>query len=185
MIETIGKANTEREELDFYATDPKAVKTLIKKENIKGLYVLENSAGNGHIAKVLRDEGNKVFTIDVIERDFELNKTCDFLKLSSDGYSFDCAIYNPPFKFITEFILHTFKFTNIQYVFARVQILESMNRYNKLYKNNWLEKVMVFSGRMTTAKGGDDSLFGKNNSMLFGWFKFNKNNINKTILEWI
>ena len=185
MIETIGKPNSERDELDFYATDPKAVEKLLQKENItSSSYILENSAGNGHITKVLRDEGFKVFTIDIIKRDFKLNKVCDYLKMN-ELFNFDYAIYNPPFKLITEFILHTFKFTNIQYVFGRIQLLETINRYEKLFKNNYLEKVMVFSERITTAKGGDDSLFGKNNSMCFAWFKFNKNNTNKTVLEWI
>lgn len=183
MIETIGKPNSERAEHDFYATDPNAVKQLINKENICGMTILENSAGEGHITKELNKYSNEVFGLDLIQRNFRLDWVGDFLEFKLDK-RFDCAVYNPPFKLIKEFILHTWNFTNIQYVFARIQLLETKGRYEELFKQGWLEKVIVFSGRMTTAKNGDDLLFGKNNSMCFCWFKFNKNFKGKPTIEW-
>ena len=184
MIETIGRANNDRAKFDFYSTDPKAVNKLVERENLKGLVILENSIGNGHIAKVLKENNNTVYGVDIIKRNYPVHKVHNFLTLNLDK-EFDCAVYNPPFKLITEFILHSFKFTNVQYVFARIQLLETIGRYERLYKYKWLEKVMVFSSRMATAKNGDDALFGKNSSMCFCWFKFNKRNKKKPVIEWI
>jgi hypothetical protein len=186
MIETIGKPNEDRDPNDFYATDPKAVDKLFELENIKG-FVLENSVGDGHIAKKLIEKGCSLMTFDIIERNYNVDIIGDFLShpvSEEESKAFDCAVYNPPFKSITEFILKTWEFTDVQYVFARIQLLETGKRYNELFKNGWLEKVYVFSSRMTTAKGGNNSLFGKNNSMCFAWFKFNKNFKGKTTIEW-
>lgn len=186
MIETIGKPNEERDPLDFYATDPKAVDKLFEKEDIKGI-VLENSVGNGHIAFKLLEKGCSVWVCDIEDRGkIPLNHKGNFLEFDNpNNLRFNCAVYNPPFKFVTEFILKSWEFTDVQFVFARLQLLETVNRYDKIFSNGWLEKVYVFSSRMTTAKGGNNDLFGKSNSMAFAWFKFNKNFRGDASIEWI
>lgn len=185
MIETITSPRKDRDMFDFYATDPKCVQDLLDRENLPiNSYVLENSAGNGHIAKILKNNDLKVFTIDIKKRDYELNVVTDFLTFSKP-LRFDYAIYNPPFRYINDFIVKTFEFTDVQYVFARIQLLESVKRYDRIFGHNWLEKVYIYSNRVTTAKGGDDSLFGQRTSLCFCWFKFNKNNNSKPTIEWI
>ena len=185
MKEMIGsQKNKGRDELDFYATHPIAIKKLIELENIKGYSILENSAGNGHLAKELK-KYNSVYTIDIVERDFKLDKIKNFLEIEKLPHKFDYVIYNPPFKNFIEFVKHSFKFANEQWVFGRIQILESKKRYNEIFKNGWLEKIYIFSNRINCAKGGDETLFFKNNSMVFAWFKFNKNFNGKATINWI
>lgn len=186
MNEMIGsQKGKERDELDFYATHPSAITKLCKLENIKRYSILENSAGNGHITKELNKFENTVYSIDIIERDFKLNRIQNFLEIDKIGKKFDYAIYNPPFKDFIDFVKHTFNFVNKQWVFGRIQILESKKRYNELFKNKWLKKVYVFSNRMSCAKGGKEEDFFKNNSMVFCWFLFDKNNKNDAIIKWI
>ena len=153
----------ERDELDFYATHPSAVTKLCELENINNMSILENSAGNGHIVKELESEKfrNSVYTIDITQRDFELDRVQNFLEIEKIGKRFDYAIYNPPFKHFIEFVKHTFNFADRQWVFGRIQILESKKRYNELFKNGWLKKVYVFSNRMSCAKSGKDENFFK------------------------
>jgi len=188
MNEMIGsQKGKERDELDFYATHFTAVEKLCELENIKNMSILENSAGNGHIVKVLEREKykNQCYTIDIVERDFKLDKVKNFLEIEKIGKRFDFAIYNPPFKHLIEFVKHTFNFVDKQWVFGRIQVLESKKRYEELFKNNWLKKVYVFSHRMSCAKGGIEEEFFKNNSMVFCWFLFDKNNTEKATVEWI
>jgi hypothetical protein len=191
MIECIGSPNKERQEDDFYATHPQCVRDLIKKENLINCKfpILENSVGMGHIAEQLKKAGNQIFTIDIKNRGYPLSICGDFLKLNHleilEKYKFDCAVYNPPFKLLKEFILKTFNFTNIQYVFCRLQALEGISRFNEIYSKKWLKKVYIYSKRTTCAKDGKDEMFGKSNSMCFCWLVLDINNIGPPIIEWL
>ena len=184
MIETRGKRNEDRQKDDFYSTNPNSVLDIIKLENLKNMSILENSAGMGHIVKELEKFNNNVFAIDIMDRGFKLDRKENFL-LFNEKLKFDCAVYNPPFKSLKEFVIHTFRFTDIQYVFCRLQVLEGISRFKELYSKNYLEKVYVYSKRTTCAKDGKELYYGKSNTIAFCWLKFNKNNKNKTIMEWI
>ena len=189
MKEMIGnQKNKNRDKLDFYATHPSALIELMKRENIYGYNILENSAGNGHLSKELM-KGNNVISIDIVEREFKLDFVKDFLDIKDwkeiSNNKFDYVIYNPPFKYFIEFVKHSFNFADVQWVFGRIQILESKKRYNEIFKNGWLEKVYIFSNRMSCAKGGDENSFFKHNSMVFAWFKFNKNFKGKPTIDWV
>ena len=170
---------------DFYATHPSAVTKLCELENIKGMSILENSAGNGHISKELLKFGNQVYNIDIVERDFKLDEVNNFLNIDEINIRFDLAVYNPPFKYFVEFVKHTFKFTDKQWVFGRIQILSSKKRYNEIFKTKWLKKVYIFSNKMSCSKGGKEENFFKSNSMVFCWFLFDKNNKDEATINWI
>ena len=191
MREILGKQRTIIERYktyDFYETAPECVQDIIKAENLHGLTILENSAGNGRIVKELRNAGNKVFANDIVKREFELDLQSDFL-LSAMGASipldkrFNCAVYNPPFALLTEFIEQTWLFTDRQIIFCRLQCLEGRERFNTIYRHGYLEKVYVYISRVPCDNPnykGDAS-----NSICFCWLVLDRNNTADPILRWL
>lgn len=91
----------EREENDFYATDPKAVEMLLELMNFNR-FILEPACGKGHISKVLEKRGYEVTSFDIVDRGYELDKKLDFLKY--DGKWRGDIITNPPYKYAKEFV---------------------------------------------------------------------------------
>jgi predicted RNA methylase len=189
MLEVLGKhINLEqRVELDYYPTDPKCTRAIIEKEQIKNLYILENSVGNGHIAKELIKANNNVFGIDIKQREYPLELNADFLLINIPtlfgeiklNKKFDCAVYNPPFSMLNEFIEKTWEFTDKQYVFCRIQVLETKARYEQIFKKGYLEKVYIFSNRVNAAERTESS------AMCFCWIVLNKNYKDEPIIRWL
>ena len=60
-------AHEEREQHDYYATEPKATRLLLERERFSPL-VWEPACGEGHMAKVLEEYGYRVYASDLIER---------------------------------------------------------------------------------------------------------------------
>jgi len=60
----------EREINDYYATDPIAIDKLLTVE-MPSNTIWECAAGEGHLAKRLREKGFDVYTSDIIERNFK------------------------------------------------------------------------------------------------------------------
>jgi 2-polyprenyl-3-methyl-5-hydroxy-6-metoxy-1,4-benzoquinol methylase len=65
--------NAKREENDFYATNPIALKLFL--ENYKELNktIWECSCGQGHLSKELQKQGYDVFSSDLIDRGFGIS----------------------------------------------------------------------------------------------------------------
>ena len=57
----------DREQHDFYATEPKAVELLLDEEEFQ-IDILEPCCGMNHITDVLRSRGYQVHTSDLIDR---------------------------------------------------------------------------------------------------------------------
>lgn len=72
VFKMVGASNhtvDEREEHDYYATDPKAVEKLIEREELE--YMLwEPACGEGHISKTLSAYGFHVDSTDLIYRNY-------------------------------------------------------------------------------------------------------------------
>jgi hypothetical protein len=191
MREVLGRGRTLNDRYrtyDLYETDPECVRQIIQREKLYDLSILENSAGNGRIVKELRAAGNRVFANDIVQRDFELDLVSDFL-LSNIGAGvplsmrFDCAVYNPPFALLNEFIEQTWAFTDRQIIFCRLQCLEGKTRFENIYKHRYLKKLYVYTHRVKC----DDPTYKGNtaNSMCFCWLVLDKNNKKKPTIEWI
>lgn len=84
-----------RENDDFYATDPKAVDMLCNLEKFSQT-ILEPACGQGHIAKTLEAHGYKVLACDLIDRGYG-TAGIDFLTLDKQNVNAD-VITNPPYK---------------------------------------------------------------------------------------
>lgn len=93
-------ANNDREENDFYATEPKAVEELLERESFSKT-ILEPCVGQGHIANVLIEHGYNCIGKDIIDRGFPGTEIKDFL---TETKNCNDIITNPPYKFCKEFV---------------------------------------------------------------------------------
>lgn len=93
----------EREPNDFYSTDPKAVRALMKRLQLsKDTMIYECACGSGNLSKELESMGYKVISTDLIDRGYG-TAGVDFLKVQT--IPDNCMILtNPPYKYTTEFI---------------------------------------------------------------------------------
>lgn len=76
--------HTNRESLDFYATDPLAIDKLLTKYDIPQL-VWECACGQGHLAKRLEESGRTVFSSDLVNRGYG-SPEVDFLSFSGESF---------------------------------------------------------------------------------------------------
>ena len=87
VVNTLGATNvakSKRQDLDFYQTPSGAVQALVDKGlACKSIPVWEPMAGNGAIAKVLKQNGYNVMTSDIVKRKYELNFTGDFFEFNT------------------------------------------------------------------------------------------------------
>ena len=183
----IGASNhseSEREQNDFYATEPSAIDDLLRFETFN-VNVWECAVGQGHLAKRLSEVGYKVKCSDIIDRGYHGTEVLDFLK-SNEKFNGD-IITNPPYKYCTEFILKALD--SIQdgakvAMFLKVQTLEGQKRYDEIYKKYRPKTVYVFTKRKKCVKNGD---FGKgySSAICFAWFVWVKGEHNCTEIKWI
>jgi hypothetical protein len=170
-------ANTKNDRVknDFYPTPIEAIEALLRHQKFDG-DIWECACGDGAISNVLLKHGYRVFSSDLVDRGFgTINH--DFLtsQLKSDN-----IITNPPFNLSLEFALKALQCVKKKAVFFhKLVFLESKKRYNKLFKLNKLEKVLIMSGRLAF-KG-----YQSGGLMCFAWFIFDVNYNGKPTIDWI
>ena len=77
MFDTLMKLDKDREILDFYATDKRATKELLIRENFRET-IYEPACGQGHIGKVLGEHGYNVKAEDICYRGYGSEREVDF-----------------------------------------------------------------------------------------------------------
>ncbi len=156
IYRTIGASNhvkEDREENDFYATDPRAVEMLCEIETFSK-DILEPCCGEGHISKVLEDLGYNVESFDLIDRGYGKGGV-DFLEYN-DVVNKD-IITNPPYKLAQEFVEHAMEIVTDGHkvaMFLKLVFLEGKER-KKMFKKYPPKKIWVSSSRIPCAKNGD------------------------------
>lgn len=187
---TLGASNhsvNERQKDDFYATDSIAVQKLLDVETFNP-EIWECAVGQGHIAKVLSDNGYKVKSSDVVDRGYPGTKLFDFLNQGGDKtepFKGD-IITNPPYKYAKEFVemaLCCIPKGNKVAMLLKIQFLESKKR-QELFKKNPPEYVYVFVKRTNCAK---DGLFEncKSSAICYCWFVWRKGFNGEPKIRWI
>lgn len=178
-------SDTDRENNDYYATPPKAVEELLKREQFNH-YVWECAVGGGHIADVLKQNGYNVKCSDIIDRGYNNTEVADFLHTERDKNDFARDIItNPPYSMATEFVKHALDIsmdsTKVA-MFLKIQFLETKKRY-ELFKEYPPKKIYVFVNRVNCGKNG---VFGKESSAVcYCWFVWEKGYKGKPIVDWI
>ncbi len=174
----------EREENDYYATEPRAVELLLEQEKFNN-NIWECACGEGHISKVLKDKGYNVISTDLIFRGYGDWKPYDFLKCNAKNQDLD-IITNPPYKNAKEFVekaLETIKTGNKVAMFLKLTFLEGQAR-KRLFEENPPKIVYVASGRLNCAKNGEFEKY-KSSAVAYAWYIWEKGYRGKTVVEWI
>jgi hypothetical protein len=178
----------ERAEDDFYATQPKTVKSLLDVFPLKGS-VLEPSCGMGHISEVLKEyyPNQEVISTDLTYRGYG-EGNIDFLTHDYNR-KFDNIITNPPFSLAKEFVEKGLEITNDKVIMLlKIQFLEGQARKDFLM-NSPLKYIYVFSARQSTLKNGLE-LNPLNNkpwstTLLLAWFIWEKGYEGEPIIRWL
>ena len=170
VFSNIGASNhslIEREKNDFYSTDPIAI-TLLHKYGLLsgGGSYWENACGDGALSKELLRLGYDVTSSDKYDRGYG-DTGIDF---------FDCTnqfngsiITNPPYSFINDWIVHSLELARDKvYIFGRIQTIETIGRYNRIFKNNPPVYICPFVKRVKCYPNGD--VTDKGSAVCYAWF---------------
>ena len=181
---TLGASNhtvNPRAEHDYYATDPRAVRLLLEMETFSDK-IWECACGEGHISKVLEQNGYEVLSTDLIDRGYGTGGV-DFL---TSDYIFDGDIItNPPYKYAIEFVKHALNSISEGHKVAmllRLSFLEGKSR-RALFNQYPPKKVYVSSNRILCAKNGDFEN-SDSSAIAYAWFIWEKGFRGTPILKW-
>lgn len=177
----------ERQENDYYATEPKAIHKLCEEEKFTPM-VWECACGGGHMAKALKENGYTVIASDIVNRGYSGTNIGDFLQSTITDYPWD-IITNPPYKYAKEFVEHALKIIgNGRKVamFLKLTFLESKSR-KALFEKYPPKKIWIFSERVQCAKNGDFEKYkqGVGTAVAYAWFIWEKGYNGETTIGWI
>lgn len=171
-----------REENDFYATEPKATELLLEKETFNK-NILEPCVGMGHIRDVLVSNGYSVTATDLIYRgvdDIKQEDVFDIKEFNGD------IITNPPYKIALPILKHRLDIIpegNKIAMFLKVLFLEGKER-KKFFEENPPKVIYVASGRLNCAKNGEFDKY-PSSAVAYAWFVFEKGYKGDTIVKLI
>lgn len=171
----------EREQNDFYATDPKAIDDLLRFEKFDN-NIWECACGTGHLSKRLKEHGFNVRSTDIIDRGYQ-DEIIDFLT-EYRPYNGD-IITNPPYKYCTEFVLKALELVNDGHkvaMFLKLTTLEGQDRYNKIFRLFPPKHIYVYSKRIQCGKNGN---FTGTSAVCYAWFIWEKGFKGEPTIRWI
>lgn len=183
---TLGASNhveEEREENDFYATDPTAIDDLLSVERFEGS-VWEPAAGCGHLTDRLRALGQEVVESDIMDRGIRGFQIIDYLK--TNLILGDNIITNPPYKYALEFIQKSLEVVQPGKkiaMFLKLTFLEGQKRA-LFFKEYPPETIYVYSARKKCAKNGAFTAVGSS-AIAYAWYVWRKEVYNQTVIKWI
>jgi len=187
IYKTLGASNhtdKERENDDYYATEPKATELLLSLEKFSP-NIWECACGGGHMAKVLKENGYEVKATDLIYRGYG-EGNIDFLKCITP-FAGD-IITNPPYKYATEFIYKALELIptgNKVAMFLKIQFLEGKKR-KKLFEKYPPKTIYVSSSRLLCAKNAlfEEMIAGGGSAVAYAWYIWEKGYNGDTIIKW-
>ena len=182
----------EREPDDYYATDSIAIDKLLSVET-PNRNIWECAAGAGHLSKRLKEHEYQVYSTDIKDRGYPLDRQLDFLTATQADVPFQgvCDILtNPPYKYAKEFVLKALGLLPNKcrcYMFLKLTFLEGKRRYTELFKNAPPRNIYVFSERVLCAKNGefDRMKEGGGSAVAYAWFVWEKWWKGETTVGWI
>lgn len=178
IFATHGASNhseSDRADLDYYATNPKAVEMLLDVETFNH-YVLEPACGGCHISKVLIEHGYDVVSRDIVDRGSEFQTGIeDFLQCNPKPRNSRDIITNPPYKYAAEFVEHSLDISQESVkvaMFLKLTFLEGAKR-KRLFEKYPPKKIYVFRNRMDCWKNGIKPE-KPSNAVCYAWFIWEK-----------
>ncbi len=146
--------------LDYFPTPPWATRALCEwigdqvgsNHMNANLTAWEPACGEGHMAVPLSEYFAKVIYSDVIDYGMRGQEVCDFLLCGPRGA--DWIITNPPFRLGEQFVIEALKrATSGVAMLVRTAFLESVGRYDGLFKPYPPAAVLQFTERVPMHKG--------------------------------
>lgn len=188
VFKTLGASNhtdKQRENNDYYATDPIAIDALVKAYPLPE-DIWECACGAGHLAKRLTELGYNVHATDLVDRGYGFQG--DFLKAVNTNIP--CILTNPPYKYATEFVLKALDLLpehGVCAMFLKTTFLEGQRRYEKIFKPYPPRYIFQFSKRVLCAKNADfeGMQLGGGSAVAYAWFVWEKGYHGETIVKWI
>lgn len=180
VLRTIGaRSSEEREENDYYATDPRAIDLLLTKET-PSRRIWEPSSGGGHLSNRLKQRGFEVVSSDIIDRGAQ-DFLADFLKCEEP---FDGDILtNPPYKYAEQFVLKALELARGRvFMFLKLTFLEGQARYERIYKEHPPRRVYAFPKRILCGKNGN---FPDASAVAYAWFVWEKGYKGEPSIGWL
>lgn len=175
----------EREENDYYATEPAAAEWLCRLEDLSPR-IWECACGEGHLAEVFKAHGHAVIASDLIDRGYGTGGI-DFLQCSKpfDGD----IITNPPYSGALSFCRKALELVTPGRkvcMFLKIQFLEGKGR--KAFFEEFPPKIVhISSSRLLCAKNGEFEKMkeGGGSAVAYAWYVWEKGQgPHQTILNW-
>ena len=165
------KNNSEREELDYYATPGVEVENILDVlgYDFSNKTILEPCIGGGHMAEGIEnyiDKNNqaniKFLGTDVQDRGFKSDKwdlkygfDYDFLNDDYPNDNVDIVIMNPPYATLEPFLIRALEIAQDKLiVLCRTQVLEGASRYENVFINNPPTAIYQYVDRIQCWKSG-------------------------------
>ena len=187
IFKTLGASNhtdEERQNEDFYATEPRAAELLLELETFSS-NIWECACGDGSLSKVFENAGYSVKSTDLIDRGFG-ESGIDFLTTQTE-WDGD-IITNPPYKYGKEFVekaIKTIPEGKKVAMFLKLQFMEGKARKNLFLK--YPPKVIyVSASRLLCAKNAEFNkmIEGGGSAIAYGWFVWQKGYNGDTKVKW-
>lgn len=185
---TLGASNhtdKNRQNEDFYATDPIAAELLLKVEDF-GNNIWECACGQKHLSNVFENHGHNVRSSDIVDRCG--NEVYDFLSPENKEWNGD-IITNPPYKLAKEFIEKSIEIIpegKKVAMFLKIQFLEGKER-KKMFQKYPPKVIYVSSSRILCAKNAEFEAMkaGGGSAVAYAWYVWEKGYKGDTIIKWI
>lgn len=179
-------SNKERQNEDYYATEPKATQLLLEVEQFSPvIWECACGGGGGHLAQVLENNGYEVIATDLIYRGYGDKESLNFLEETLDEFEGD-IITNPPYKYALEFVqkaLDSVQVGRKVAMFLKLQFLEGKAR-KQFFLENPPKVVYVSSSRLNCAMNGDFDKY-ESSAIAYAWFVWEKGFKGDPIIKWI
>ena len=189
MLGASNHSDKERQNDDYYATNPHALELLLDSLKRDGIelhkYIWECACGQGHLSDALEKNGYITTNTDLVDRGYKNNfQQLDFL--TTDTIFDGDILTNPPYKYAREFLEHALDILKDSYyciMLLKIQFLEGQSRLN-LFKKYPPKYVYVNSARQLCAKNGEFEKY-KATAICYCWFIWEKGYMGEPVIRWI
>jgi len=147
--------------LDFFPTPPWATRAFVehvlrhleRDRQCKFQTAWESACGKGHMAEPLKEYFRDVLASDVHDYGYGDGVPINFLSVNGP-VKVDWIITNPPFNDSADFVLKALKLAGTGVaMFVRLAWLESVGRYEKIFRDHPPTQLAIFTERVPLHKG--------------------------------
>ena len=188
IYRTLGASNhtaNERQQHDYYATEPKAVELLLAEETFAPT-IWECACGEGHLSKAIEKAGYSVISTDLVYRGFGYPVPVDFLSDKAEGCFAGDIITNPPYKYALEFVEQAIRVVKPHHkvaMFLKLTFLEGQKRKD-FFISNPPKTIYISSSRLICARNGEFEKYGSS-AVAYAWYVWEKGYCSAPVIKWI